>query len=342
MTPKVSIIVPIYKVEKFIKRCIDSLLNQTLRDIEIILIDDESPDNCPQICDEYAQCDNRIKVIHKTNAGLGMACNSGIEVAIGDYIAFCDSDDYVDGIMYETMYKTAIEEQADIVFTGIQTVDQEGVITPMSQPAEKKSIHDTKQIRQYLLNMIASEPSANKDREIPMSAKIALYKREIIVKHNLQFESERIFISEDLIWHIDILCNAKCICLLPRTFYYYYNNTNSLSKKIRTDRFPFFLKIREEIIQRTKKYGLIDEVNIRVDRMFIGYVRFYIRQICCSSLTYAKKKKIIMLICKNNIWEDIWNNYPIYQMPKSHCFILYLIKYKAVFFMNLIFKIKNI
>lgn len=190
--------------------------------------------------------------------------------------------------------------------------------------------------------MIASEPSANKDREIPMSAKIALYKREIIVKHNLRFESERIFISEDLIWHIDILCNVKCICLLPRTFYYYYNNTNSLSKKIRTDRFPFFLKIREEIIQRTKKYGLIDEVNIRVDRMFIGYVRFYIKQICCSSLTYAKKKKIIMLICKNNIWKDIWNNYPIYQMPKSHCFILYLIKYKAVFFMNLIFKIKNI
>lgn len=79
--------------------------------------------------------------------------------------------------------------------------------------------------------MIASEPSANKDREIPMSAKIALYKREIIVKHNLRFESERIFISEDLIWHIDILCNVKCICLLPRTFYYYYNNTNSLSKK---------------------------------------------------------------------------------------------------------------
>lgn len=88
MTSKVSIIVPIYNVEKFLNRCIDSLLNQTLREIEIILIDDESPDNCPQICDEYAQRDNRIKVIHKTNAGLGMACNSGIEVATGDYIAF--------------------------------------------------------------------------------------------------------------------------------------------------------------------------------------------------------------------------------------------------------------
>lgn len=341
MTPKVSIIVPIYKVEKFLNRCIHSLLNQTLREIEIILVDDESPDNCPQICDEYAQRDNRIKVIHKKNEGLGMACNSGIEVATGDYIAFCDSDDYVDRAMYKAMYKAAIEEQSDIIFTGIQTVDQEGIITPMSQPAEKKSIHDIKQIKQYLLNMIASEPSAPKDREIPMSAKIALYKREMITKYNLRFESERIFISEDLIWHIDTLCNAKCICLLPQTFYYYYNNTNSLSKKIRIDRFPLFLKLREEIIQRTKKYGLIAEVSTRTNRMFIGYVRFYIRQICCSKLTYTEKKKIIMPICKDKIWKEIWNTYPTHQMPKNHYLMLYLIKNKALFFMNLMFKLKK-
>ena len=158
MTPKVSIIVPVYNVEQYLNRCIQSLLNQTLKEIEIILIDDESPDNCPQMCDKYAQHDNRIKVVHKKNAGLGMACNSGIKVATGDYIAFCDSDDYVDTTMYETMHKVAVEEQADIVFTGIQTINQEKVITPMSQPKQKEIICDTKQIQQYLLNMIASPP----------------------------------------------------------------------------------------------------------------------------------------------------------------------------------------
>lgn len=118
--PKVSIIVPIYNVEKYLDRCIQSLVNQTLNDIEIILVDDGSPDNCPSMCDEYAQKDNRIKVIHKQNAGLGYARNSGLEIAIGEYIAFVDSDDYVDTSMYETLYKKAITISADAVFVDLK------------------------------------------------------------------------------------------------------------------------------------------------------------------------------------------------------------------------------
>lgn len=98
--PKVSIVVPIYNVESYLERCIQALLNQTLKDIEIILIDDGSPDHCPQICNEYAQKDSRIKVIHKKNAGLGYARNSGLEIARGKYLAFVDSDDYVEANMY--------------------------------------------------------------------------------------------------------------------------------------------------------------------------------------------------------------------------------------------------
>ena len=105
MNPKVSIIVPVYKVEQYLDSCVHSLLNQTLKDIEIILVDDGSPDKCPIICDLYAQKDTRVKVIHKTNEGLGMARNSGIEFATGEYITFCDSDDYVDLETYETVYQ---------------------------------------------------------------------------------------------------------------------------------------------------------------------------------------------------------------------------------------------
>lgn len=92
MKPKVSIIVPVYNVEKYLARCMESLLNQTLTEIEIILVDDGSPDNCPQMCDEYARRDSRVKVIHKSNAGLGYARNSGLDVAIGEYIAFVELD----------------------------------------------------------------------------------------------------------------------------------------------------------------------------------------------------------------------------------------------------------
>ena len=109
MKPKVSIIVPVYNVEKYLVRCMESLLNQTLKEIEIILVDDGSPDNCPQMCDEYARRDSRVKVIHKSNAGLGYARNSGLDVAVGEYIAFVDSDDYVDTSMYVSTQFRAIK-----------------------------------------------------------------------------------------------------------------------------------------------------------------------------------------------------------------------------------------
>ena len=114
--PKISIIIPVYNVEKYLDRCIDSIINQSLKDIEIILVDDGSPDNCPQLCDEWAKKDSRIKVIHKENAGLGMARNTGMQHATGEYIAFIDSDDYVDLDMYAKLLEKAELHNADIVY----------------------------------------------------------------------------------------------------------------------------------------------------------------------------------------------------------------------------------
>ena len=99
----ISIIVPVYKVEKYLKRCIDSILSQTYTDFELILVDDGSPDNCGAICDEYAQKDGRIIVIHKENGGLSSARNAGLDVAIGDYIGFVDSDDMIGSHYYEAL-----------------------------------------------------------------------------------------------------------------------------------------------------------------------------------------------------------------------------------------------
>lgn len=113
--PKVSVIVPIYGVEKFLRECVDSILNQTLKDIEIILIDDGGKDNCLQIIDEYAQKDNRIIAIHKPNDGYGQTCNVGLEKATGEYVAIVEPDDYVALDMYETLYQKAIQYDLDLI-----------------------------------------------------------------------------------------------------------------------------------------------------------------------------------------------------------------------------------
>ena len=103
----ISVVVPIYRVEKFLKRCVDSILNQTYKNIEVILVDDGSPDNCGLMCDEYKKQDHRVKVIHKQNSGLGYARNSGLDIAKGEFVSFIDSDDYISLDMYEKMYELA-------------------------------------------------------------------------------------------------------------------------------------------------------------------------------------------------------------------------------------------
>jgi glycosyltransferase involved in cell wall biosynthesis len=115
MNAKISIIVPIYKVEQYLRKCVESILAQTYTNIEIILVNDGSPDNCGKICDEYAKKDNRIKVIHKENGGLSSARNAGLDTATGDLIGFIDGDDFIDKDMYETLYKLLVENNVDLV-----------------------------------------------------------------------------------------------------------------------------------------------------------------------------------------------------------------------------------
>ena len=102
--PLLSVIIPVYKVEKYLRQCVDSVINQTYKNLEIILVDDGSPDNCGKICDEYAEKDKRVKVIHQLNKGLSGARNTGTEQASGEYIAFVDSDDWLDVHMYEDLF----------------------------------------------------------------------------------------------------------------------------------------------------------------------------------------------------------------------------------------------
>lgn len=114
MNPLISVIVPVYKVEKYLDECVQSILNQKYKALEIILVDDGSPDNCPQMCDAWAARDTRIKVIHKPNGGLSSARNAGLEICTGDYIAFVDSDDWIESEMYQRMLDAIERENADI------------------------------------------------------------------------------------------------------------------------------------------------------------------------------------------------------------------------------------
>lgn len=337
MKPKVSIIVPCWNVEKYLNRCVDSLIHQTLKDIEIILVDDESPDSVPQMCDEWASKDQRIKVIHKKNAGLGMACNSGIEVATGSYIAFCDSDDYVDRECYESMYDEAIKSNSDAVFCGIKRINQNGVILPMFH-VEKPQLYSKDKINDFIFGMIASDINDPTERSRPMSAKIAIYSGDIVRTNKIRFHSERQYISEDLLFNIDFLIHSKQILESTNTFYYYYVNTSSLSQIYREDRFEKYLILRKYLLD-TYDFGKRNHTFCqRVDKMVIGYTRSAMRKIVNSNKSYREKQKCLKIICRDNIWSEISNEFPVKDLPLIKRIVFLLTKYKLSFLLFWVFR----
>ena len=174
--PKVSVIIPVYNVEPYLRQCLDSVVNQTLRDIEIICVDDGSPDNCGMIIDEYAKNDNRIIAIHKENGGYGSAINKGLEIAKGEYIGIVESDDWIEINMYEELYNNAIQYNADITKGSFYSVID----------SEKK----IKQKNNKIINLYRPKPFVLTEYpkliDIHASLWSAIYKRDFVTQNNLR------------------------------------------------------------------------------------------------------------------------------------------------------------
>lgn len=303
MKPKVSIIVPVYNVEKYLDRCMESLLNQTLKDIEIILVDDGSPDNCPQMCDDYAKKDSRVKVVHKQNAGLGYARNSGLDVASGEYVAFVDSDDYVDTSMYETLWNEACSSKMDVVFCGFRIEQRNGIWKDSNEVAERTEWNG-EGVKDFILDMIACAPYVKKERKYEMSVWHSIYKTSIIENNRIRFHSEREVVSEDFPFQVEFLLRANKVVYLPLVFYYYCLNGTSLTTTFKPEKYERFKALYKLLNDQLTD---IPESQLRTDRFFIGYVRSFLLHL--FNTDFADKKELVRIICNDNIWVDIHNRY---------------------------------
>lgn len=167
----VSVILPIYNVEKYLNRCVKSIVNQSYKNLEIILVDDGSPDNCPTLCEDWAKRDSRIKVVHKENAGLGYARNTGIENATGDYICFFDSDDYIALDAIEKAYSLAAKEKSDIVVFGFCNVKSNGETGKTVIPKTEKVTYSGNEVRNtFLADLIGPDIKNGTQTNLWMSA----------------------------------------------------------------------------------------------------------------------------------------------------------------------------
>ena len=215
--PLISIIVPIYKVERYLNACVDSIVNQTYANLVIILVDDGSPDKCPEICDEYARLDNRIKVIHQENGGLSAARNAGIDIASGEFLTFIDSDDFIAKNYVELLYKGIVDFDADISIASFCTFTKEDELEIQSIEFPFVEITREERFRRYgALNAELSMPF--------ISACNKLYKKDFFA--SIRFPIGKLY--EDAFTTYKLLDKAKKIVFTPSKLYFYRINPQSI------------------------------------------------------------------------------------------------------------------
>lgn len=217
MDKLISVIIPVYKVEAFLDKCVESVVNQSYTNLEIILVDDGSPDNCPKMCDEWAKKDNRIKVIHKPNGGLSDARNAGMKVASGEYIAFLDSDDWVENNMIEILYNETIASNSDIVACGVRMVwDGDCPDRNLTNMCGKKIFNSTEDaMRSLIQEMCILQTVWNK-----------LYKRNVI--ENIFFPVGKI--NEDEFWTWRAIANSNRVVFVDMPLYNYLQRSGSIMR----------------------------------------------------------------------------------------------------------------
>lgn len=234
-----SIIVPIYKVDAYLAQCIESILNQSFSEFELILVDDGSPDQCAAICDSYARIDSRIKVIHQANAGVSAARNAGLRIASGEYLGFVDGDDWIEKDMYSKMMNVAKETNADIIICGMQYVGDSSRNGLVSFATEKVFTRETALEAFFALPNQIGGGCCNK-----------------IMKNNHIFYEKNIKIGEDSIFLFDNLLISENIVQIPNAFYCVRERKDSSTRNNDIDTLFLLIHSFKIIVNRTKDYSL--------------------------------------------------------------------------------------
>ena len=309
MTSTVSIVVPVYNVEKYLNRCIQSLVNQSYKDLELILIDDGSTDLSGEICDYWESVSTNIHVLHKKNQGLGMARNSGIELSSGRYICFVDSDDYLELDAVEKAVSCAKQTGSDIVCYGFTRYDSKGKKVSQKIPnSPKKTYRGEEVITEFLPNLLSNNKVTGENWNLEMSSCMSLFSLELIKELNWHFVSERDIISEDIYSLLGLYKYVRSVSVLPESLYCYCQNESSLTQKFNKDRYKRNVAFYLEMVDLSNKLYYPENVIASICEPFLANTIAHIKQIANSELKNKDKKKMILEIASDTTLISILNS----------------------------------
>ena len=347
---KVSIIVPVYRVAAYLNRCVESLTRQTLREIEIILVDDGSPDECPAMCDAWAEKDARIRVIHQENQGLGFARNSGLAQARGEFIGFVDSDDYVQPDMFSRLYNAAQECGAQIAMSGLCCVGgimvaREHEVQNINCFAQKTVFSGKAEIDRLMLDISGAPPGEREDSKYGFSSVKNIYRASVCRAHDLRFLSEREVMSEDVFFLLDFLAHTDCAVGIPGAYYCYCRNDASLSKSYRADRFCACQRLIDGINARLAERMPTSEYERYTDRLLQAYAR----AACMQEIQFARQNGIseaelsrrLRDVCKSERLQRVLRRYPWWKLPKMQAVFAMTMRFSWIRLQKLLVRMKS-
>ena len=331
-TPLVSVVIPVYNVERYLNRCVKSVTGQTYQNLQIILVDDGSRDNSGKICDMWAEKDDRITVIHKKNEGLGMARNSGIEAAEGEFLLFADSDDYIDKKMVEVLAETLIENRGKVCYSGFINVDANGERDPGKPPA-KLEYRGKEIINEFLAEAVGALPETSQNCFAGMSACAALYHADFFKKDGIRFEQEQKVLCEDLFFNIEICRNTDVVRIVPQCFYYYCANAGSLTKRYRPDRFEAAVQMKALLEHRVlKETEEKKEMELRICRNYMDNLMTCMKQ----EVLYRKQngkdfcRKRLREMAEHKATRQVLAIYPLQRLVKKQRVLFWAIRFRNV------------
>jgi len=344
--PRISVIIPVYNSAQYIKRCLDTVLNQTLTDIEVILVDDGSKDQSPLICDEYQARDKRIKVIHQKNGGTGFARNNGLKIATGEYISFVDSDDYIKPDMYEKLHEQLVSQKVETCIFGYHKI-RDGKFLHTRTNSITGTFRGEEAFTHIFLNALGTEPSCSEDfRILWQSPCLSLYSLDLIKKYNIYFPSKGDFVSfsEDALFNIDYFYYTSSVTVYNDAFYYYCENPNSSTTKYMSDRFIKDVNLHIEQLNRVKNHvkneELLNKAEERLNRTLLGVTRFNVIHIS-AFFSYKEGRSFIIDICNNPVLQGVLAVYPWNKNPIKHRIFNFLLAKKCIWPLYILGKLKK-
>lgn len=337
----VSVIVPVYNVEQYLERCVQSIVSQSYTALEIILIDDGAKDRSPEICDRLATRDSRIKVVHQTNMGLGLTRNTGLKYATGAFVTFIDSDDYIGERHIEDLHSAISQNDADAVLGFYSSVNQNGVVTAKENKLKPGLYNKERIFREILLPLFGTEETCPYDAVVESSCCMNLYRTSIINENNIRFTSEKEAVAEDQFFNIDFCMKSNRVAVAQVNDYFYYENPQSISRKYDPNRFTRTVNYYHLLWKKALTYEILELTSNRIKRSFLMKSRVAIRHIVLSDMDFGSKKIEIRRILNHELMERVLKEYPIHMYPVHMKMLMILMRGKWVYGVYCLIKIRE-